>query len=412
MVRKGLLIGFAFLATSCAGYTRATKAGLDAFQNRDFTAAEAVYTPGAETDSKDQLVYVFDRGTVRYTAGDYERSIKDFLLADDLSEIKDYTAIGTEVASILVNDQILQYKGEEFEHVLASMYLALNFAAMGKDEEAAVAARRVNRRLELLRDQAKRTYQLNAFAQYLAGLVRERQGNWNHAYVDYKKTYELVPHFSRIRTDLIKGALWVESSSDLHKWQRTLGVTEEEVKDAKKEFKKTGGIVLLYQNGLGPEKVPHSQWHELPEYRARYNKYKAARLYIDGEEAARTEVLYDVEKVAMQNLQQKYALYVTKRIAGVIGREVLGRELDKQKEGLGTLMKVAMAVASQADLRAWSTLPKDFQVARVQRAPGKYRVSLRLEDIYGNLSEEKSLGEVELKKGGDLALLQYRSLND
>jgi uncharacterized protein len=412
VVRKGILLSVAFLATSCAGYTRATKAGFDAYSNRDFTAAETVYTPGAEQDSKDQLVYVFDRGTVRYTAGNYEQSIKDFLLADKLSEIKDYTAIGTEAASIFVNDQILQYKGEEFEHVLASMYVALNFAALKKDEEAAVAARMVNRKLERLRDEAKRTYQLNAFAQYLAGLVRERQGNWNFAYVDYKKTHQLVPHFSRIRTDLIKGALWSDSSSDLHKWKKTLGVTEEEILEAKKEFKKTGGIVLLYQNGFGPEKVPHRSWHELPEYRARYNKHKAARLLIDGEEVARTEVLYDVEKVAMENLNQKYALYVAKRIAGVVGREVLGHELDKQKEGLGTLVKIAMTVASQADLRAWSTLPRDFQVARVQRPPGKYKVSLKLEDIYGTLSEEKDLGEVEIKKGGDLALLQYRSLND
>ncbi len=411
-MRRGICIAFAFLATSCAGYTKATKAGFQAFQNRDFTQAELTYTPGAEEDSKDQLVYLFDRGTVRYTAGQYESSIKDFLLADDLSEIKDYTALGTEMASIFVNDQILTYKGEEFEHVLASMYLALNFAALGKDEEAVVAARRVNRRLERLRDEAKRTYQLNAFAQYLAGLVRERQGNWNHAYVDYKKTLELVPQFSRLKKDLIKGALWTESSSDLHKWKRTLGVTAEEIQEAKDEFRKTGGIVLLFQNGFGPEKVPHSQWHELPEFRTRYNKHRWAKLYVDGEEAARTEVLYDVEKVAIENLQQKYALYVAKRIAGVVGREVLGHELDKQKEGLGTLVKIAMAVASQADLRSWSTLPKDFQVARVQRPPGTYRVSLRLEDVYGGLSDEISLGEVSIKKGGDLQILQYRSLND
>ena len=139
------------LLPSCASYTSATKQGFEAFEHRDFGSAESVYDKGANEDSKDQLVYVFDRGTVRYTAGLYEMSIKDFLLADKLSEIKDYTALGTEAASVLVNDQILQYKGEEFEHVIVSVYLALNFAALGKDEEAAVAARQVNRKLERLR---------------------------------------------------------------------------------------------------------------------------------------------------------------------------------------------------------------------------------------------------------------------
>ena len=70
-----------------------------------------------------------------------------------------------------------------------------------------------------------------------------------------------------------------------------------------------------------------------------------------------------------------------------------------------------MMAASQADLRAWSTLPKDFQVARVQVKPGKYQAEIRLEDIYGNLSNPRPLGTVEVRRG-DIELLQYRSLND
>jgi len=384
---------------------------MDAFERRDFSSAEAVYNAGAEEDSKDQLVYLFDRGTIRFTAGEFDLSIKDFLLADKLSEIKDYTALGTEAASILVNDRILQYKGEEFEHVIVSVYVALNFAALGKDEEAAVAARIVNRKLERLRSEAKRDYNLNAFAQYLAGMLFERMGNWNFAYVDYKKTFQLAPGFSRLPMDLVRGALWSDSSTDLEKWKRQAGVNEDDIKEARREMKTTGGVALLYQNGFAPEKVTHASWHELPDYRVRYNRHRAAHLYLDGEKVARTEVLYDVEKAAIANLNQKYALYVAKRVAGVVAREVLGNELDKQKAGLGTIMKIAMYAASQADLRAWSTLPKDFQVARVQVKPGTYEASIRLEDTSGNLSEERPLGAVVVKRGG-VATLSYRSLND
>jgi len=384
---------------------------MDAFERRDFSSAEAVYNAGADEDSKDQLVYLFDRGTIRFTAGQYEMSIKDFLLADKLSEIKDYTALGTEAASILVNDRILQYKGEEFEHVIVSVYVALNFAALGKDEEAAVAARIVNRKLERLRTEAKRDYNLNAFAQYLAGILFERMGNWNFAYVDYKKTLQLAPHFSRLPMDLVRGALWSDSSTDLEKWKRQLGVTESDIKEAKREMKTTGGVALLYQNGFAPEKVTHPSWHELPDYRVRYNRHRAAHLYLNGEKVARTEVLYDVEKAAIANMSQRYAGYLAKRVAGVVAREVLGNELDKQKAGLGTIMKIAMYAASQADLRAWSTLPKDFQVARVQVKPGTYEASIRLEDTSGNLSDERPLGEVVVKRGG-VATLSYRSLND
>lgn len=406
------LLGLGLLLSSCASYTKATKQGLEAFQNRDFAAAESIYNQGADQDGIDQLVYLFDRGTVRYSAGKYQESVKDFLEADKLSEIKDYTALGTEVATIFTNDQIKHYKGEEFEHVLVSVYLALNFAAMGKEQEAIVACKRVNRKLELLRDEAKRDYRLNAFAQYLAGLMFEKDKNWNFAYVDYKKTLELAPHFSPIRKDLVRGALKIGSDSDIHKWKKTLGVSDAEVKEARESLKKEGSAVLIFQNGFAPEKVPSEAWHEIPEYRRRYNRHRAAHLYIDGKPVARTEILYDVESAAIENLKQKYATLIAKRVAGVVAREVIGNELDKQAQGLGTLVKFAMYAASQADLRAWMTLPRDFQVARVQLPPGKYKASLRLESSGGEEEEERDLGEIEIKRPGDISLISYRSLND
>ncbi len=409
--KAALVLFLGAALSSCAGYTRSTKAGFDAFTQRDFDSAEKVYEK-ADEDGVDQLVYLFDRATVRYTAGDYAGSVRDLKLANDLSEIKDYTSIATEVATVVTNDRITHYKGEEFEHVLISVYLALNFATMGREEDAIVACRQVNRKLERLRDEGKRSYSLNAFAQYLAGLMFEKEGNWNNAYIDYKKTAELSSGFSRIQRDIVRGALKTDNGSELHKWKRTMGVTEEDVKEARKELRDTGAVVLLYQNGFAPVKVSSPSWYEIPEYQPRPNRYRAARLYLDGREVARTELLYDVEKVAIQNLKEKYAGLIAKRVAGVVAREVIGNQLDQQAEGLGTILKVAMYAASQPDLRSWLTLPKDFQVARVQIPPGKYRAALRLETGSGALEAEKDLGEVEVRRAGDVALLNYRSLND
>lgn len=404
-------VAVALLFSSCASYTSATKKGLDAFEHRRFAEADLEYC-GADQEGKDQLIYLFDRGTVRNLAGRYEESIKDFLLADKLAEIKDYTALATEVATIFTNDRITQYKGEEFENVLISVYLALDFAALGKDEEAIVACRRVNRKLELLRDEGKRDYRLNAFAQYLAGILFERQRNWNFAYVDYKKTKELAPDFAPLKEDLIRGAIKMDSSSDIHKWRKTIGATDDDIKDAQKDLKTTGAVVLLFQNGFAPEKVVSRAWAELPEFERRYNRHRAANLYLDGKKVARTQVLYDVEEAAIENLKQKYALLIAKRIAGVAAREVIGNKIDEKNPGLGTLFKIGMMIASQPDLRSWLTLPKDFQVARVQVKPGKYKASIRLENTDGNEEDEKDLGEVEVKRVGDIALLNYRSLND
>jgi hypothetical protein len=396
---------------ACASYTSATKKGLEDFSRRDFAAADEQYKK-ADEDGVDQLVYLFDRGTVRYEAGRYDDSVKDFILADKLSEIKDYTAIGTQVATLITNDRITQYKGEEFEHVLTSMYLALDFAALHKDENAEIACRQVNTKLELLRSEGKRHYDLNAFAQYLSALMFERGGNWNNAYVGYKKTAEIMPEFSGVRHDLIRGALQSNSGSDMFRWQKTLNVSDEEVQGVKRGLKSTGAVVLLYENGFAPEKIPSPAWHELPEYRARYNRHRAAHLFLDGKDVGRTEVLYDVQKVAFDNLREKYATLIAKRVGGIVAREVIGNQLDKQAEGLGVLFKLATFVASQPDLRSWLTLPKDFEVVRVQMPPGKYHATVRLENDSGVLENEKDLGDTEVRAVGDIALLKYRSLND
>lgn len=398
--------------SSCASYTSATKKGMEAFEHRDYQAAEAVYTPSAEAPGKDQLVYLFDRATVRNAAGEYEASAKDFKLADHLSEIKNYTALATEVATVITNDRLLTYKGEEFEHVLVSTYLALNFAGLGQDDNAAVAARQVNRKLELLRDEGKRKYHLNAFSQYLAGVLFERMGNWNYANVDYKKAFALMPNFAPLRRDVIRGALQTDNSNDLERYRRQQGVTKEEMQRASKDMRTKGSVVLLFQNGFAPEKVPNPQWQELPEYRLRFNRHRAARLYLDGEEVARSSVLFNVEEAALENMKEKYATYLAKRIAGVAARVVVAHQLDKDNPGLGTLVALAWGAASQADLRSWTTLPKDFQVARAEVKPGTYEATVRLEDIYGNLSNPRPLGKVEIPRAGAVSLVQYRSLND
>jgi hypothetical protein len=96
----------------------------------------------------------------------------------------------------------------------------------------------------------------------------------------------------------------------------------------------------------------------------------------------------------------------------MVVRGVVANQLDKKAQGLGALFEVAMAATDRPDLRSWLTLPKDFEVARVQVPPGKYHATLKLENSSGTLENEKDLGIAEVRQTGDIALLSYRSLND
>ena len=269
---KELVLFFSTLSfLSCASYPTKTKEGYEAFLHRDFAKASEEYRKGAEKESVDQLLYLFDRGVVNHTAGNYDQSNKDLLAADRLSEIKNYTNLSQEIASVVTNDRIVTYKGEEFENVLVSVYLAINFALLGKDDDAIVETKRVNRKLERLKSEGKRDYNLNAFAQYLSGVLYERRGDWNNAYVDYKKTFALKPNFTPLRNDLLKGAVEMDSETDRDRWRRSLGAKENDFKDAAKDLRKHGSVVVLLQNGLAPEKVESPSWPELPKYHKLYN---------------------------------------------------------------------------------------------------------------------------------------------
>lgn len=407
-------LGAALIFSSCSTYTVKTEAALSAFERRDYETAEKVYSEGADESGIDQLLYLFDRGIVRHTAGKYADSTKDLLAADKLAEIKDYTAIATEIATIITNDRITHYKGEEFENVLISTFLALNYALEGKDEDALVECRRVNRKLEQLRTLGKRQYELNAFAQYLSGVLYERDGNWNNAYVDYKKVWDLKPEFTPLRRDLVRGALESDSDSEKDRWERALKTTDDEFSSARRELKKMGSLVVVYQNGVAPIKIESPDWSELPAYQKRYNKYKSANIYVDGKKLASTELLYDIEDVAFKNLKQKYATYITKRIAGVAAKVIIGNQVAKAtgSQDLGMITEIFLLLISRPDLRAWLTLPQNLQMARLQLAPGKYEISLRPVDTSGGEGAVHSLGQVEIKKPGELKLVNFRGLND
>src|SRR5262249_31158901 len=150
----------AALASGCGNYTSTTRQAREEFYAGKYTEAAKSLEKGAHEDSLDQLLYLFDRATALHEAGDYEESIKDFALADKLAEIKDYTSISREAATLVTNDKIIQYKGEDFENFLISQYLALNYLYLHKYEDALVECRRVNHKLHLMIEQGKRKYKL------------------------------------------------------------------------------------------------------------------------------------------------------------------------------------------------------------------------------------------------------------
>src|SRR5690606_3747412 len=80
-----------------------------------------------------------------------------------------------------------------------------------------------------------------------------------------------------------------------------------------------------------------------------------------------------------------------KEIVRATAKTVMQKQLNDSNPLLGSLAAVAQAISTQADLRGWSTLPNNFQLASVPY-PQSNRLTLGVpghEDIVVDLPSEK-----------------------
>src|SRR2546425_10839145 len=87
--------------------------------------------------------------------------------------------IRSEVEAFLTSDNALPYEGEEFEKVLLNVFMALDYVQLGLWDDALVEARKVDHKLTVLadRNQKRMTYNKDALARYLSGLLYEATGD-------------------------------------------------------------------------------------------------------------------------------------------------------------------------------------------------------------------------------------------
>jgi hypothetical protein len=349
-------------------------------------AAESIKEK-ALTEGDDQVVYLFEYGTALQAAGNYKESNRVFLKAEDLTEIKDYHSLSRITGSLLLNEGMVQYKGEDYEKVLINAMLAINYLELGEFEDARVESRKLNEKLYNYRYQAKRDYEQNPFAFYISALTWEENGNWDSAYIDFKRTYALNPNFGYIKEDLIRSAARAQRNEDLAHWKKKF---PEAVRNAFPK-KNEGELVLIFEQGWAPQKRPHPDFPRVPKLYPRPSETQAARLVVKGGPKETTQEIYSVQDVAIKTLDDAYAALIAKRAAGLAAKAVVADQIRQKNEALGSLAWLAMNIADQADLRQWASLPQTFQVARLPLKAGHYQVQAAglngLSQLTGETSE-------------------------
>ncbi len=404
---RAVLVLVTLLISSCATYQGKVRIARSLLQEGRLSDALAQLKPLADQPGNDQLVYLLDYATALQVAGDYAESNKYFLAADKFADIQDYTSLSLETGSLLTGEEMVQYKGDDFEVILINAMTAINYLNLGDLDDAMVEVRRLNEKLRRFRLEAKRKFTDNALAIYLSAIIYEANKSWDDAAIAYEQVYKIDPSYRPLHEDLIRSNVRARRWDAVKKWKDTFPEIGE-----KPEWKDTkqGEVIVIYQQGWGPRKdfrydnmrypamypIWSSVFNVNPELGPLNSNQPLNSVHFKGQ-----ETLFDVDRVAIASLEDKYLSLVARRIGGAIVKEVVADRIRKENRLLGDIALLAMYASDRADLRQWSTLPKTFKIYRASVPPGDYQLKID--------GEEKS-SRLIVKPGGKV-FVSHRTFN-
>ncbi|MGQ0508885.1 MAG: COG3014 family protein [Myxococcaceae bacterium] len=373
----------ALLLTGCAGgYVSRTRSFRQAYESGDTQRALQISDKELkDAPEKDKLLVLFDRGMVLHAAGQYEESIKVLAEADTLSQQLDFVSVSETAATLVTDERERAYRGEDFEKLMITVLQALNYSALGKDEDALVEIRRVNERIQKMITEEQKPYEQLAIARYLGGVLYEDEGEEDNAFIDYYAAWKTNPKLGHLAGPLLRLAKKT-GRDDAY----------EELKAAFPEMDPQplrpgeGQVVVVVETGLSPEKEESTRRtrrdsgevvsNAVPIYVNRWS-HARARVAVDGN-ARQAITVTSLEDVAKTHLEDRIGRMILKSIAGTAVKAGLaagvGALTNSQEAGLAAF--ALLSLFNHSDTRSWLSLPAEFQLARWQLPPGEHTVTV------------------------------------
>ena len=292
-------------------------------------------------DGDDQVVYLLEYATAEQLAKNYKESIRAFLRAEDLTDIKDYHSISRIAGSLVLNQGMIQYKGENYEKVLINAMLAIDYLALGQLDEAMVETRKLNDKLYKFRYEGKKNYDQNPFAFYLSALIEEMSAI-GIAPTSISKKLTIESQSWYLKEDLIRAGIQARRMDDVDDWRKKWP----DVKPA--NFKEVGEIVLVYQQGWGPQKKPNPSFPRVPKLYPLHSNTQRAKIEVENAETEMSETAMSVTDVAIKTLDDDYAALIGMRAAGIATKAVIADQIRQHNELLGMLAFAGLNAARQS----------------------------------------------------------------
>ncbi|AQQ70653.1 hypothetical protein SMSP2_01009 [Limihaloglobus sulfuriphilus] len=382
-----------------------TRSNLDKFNssytsgNYDDALSKAEkWVKGNETPAKNDVLWALNAGSVKMLLGDYEGSIEWFDRAEEFIGYYDYeNVVLNSLGSTLINDTAIPYGGTRYDRIMLNTYKALNFMMLGDFELARVEFNRALERQNRAKDYFSK--EINQLREDLSKYPDYRQYEQNHDIQDSidrvypsLRNFEPYPDFVNPFTTYLAGLFFV-LSGDLDKGsfllKETCGMVPgnpyvcDDFEAAEAAYQKgeiKNKVWVFFENGLGPVKDEFRI--DLPLFvfegsRVYYAGIALPRLVKrpgsayaltinNGSEEAQTKAVVNMDRVVSTEFEKDFSIILARAVISASFKGAAQYALHREDSTLAAIMAIYSAATTTADVRIWSSLPKNIQVARTQ----------------------------------------------
>ncbi len=423
-----------FMMVSCAS----TKTQLSQYvgsvplvRDGEYRQAAEIIEDSKETayEEKDRVLYYLDLGMLLHWAGEYNESNELLSRAEQAIEELFTESVSKGIASAVLNDNALDYSGEDYEDIYLNVFKCLNYIALGDHEAAQVEVRRVQIKLNILEDKYKKLieeynasedsegqiearenrFHNDVLARYLSLLLYRAEGAEDDARIDLEtidEAWVTQSHLYDFEKPVLPVLQYPEEEKALVNVLSFSGLSPIKLADT---IFLSGGAGVMHvrmddqdeahvDDVIGFQSVMVSQATggihlkmQFPRLTSRSSVVDSVIVKFDGKTVGKLSLLEDIEKIARDTFLLKQPLTIgrtiiratVKNIVKEIGKAAIDEGLSDQGAGgelmsflLGAVTDIAVDSTENADLRISQFFPANAKIVEIAVDPGSYHVTV------------------------------------
>ena len=345
-------------------------------------------------DKDDVILWASQGGSLARNCFDYQKSNLYFDKVEELYKSNvdlqsNVSRTGESASTILVNNNVNDYKGNVYETVMLNTYKGLNFMAIDDFDNARVefnrALDRQRRAKEYFNSEIKKEKQKNQKDKnYNKAQNRYTQKAIYDVYKDTFDGFELYPDFVNPFTTYLSGIFFFldgdyEKARHLLKESMSMQPNNKQIKSdfelIKNPKKNKNYAWIIYEAGesmarreiriniplfIFTNKVYYTGI-ALPKLYSRDSSYK----YIQVNNQQST-VVSDMDKIINTEFEKRFSQVALEATMNLIAKTYIQYELNKSGSLGGIAGMFYQSLTNRTDVRSWTALPENFQSMRVE----------------------------------------------